>query len=100
MPDAASIRPRLAELAARTPGWVDGSGLPLADGAVPWLAEWLQGRACEGMPVPHLYLTVDGELQAEWWDFDADASGALDMQDPAAVAEWVAGWRARGVASA
>jgi hypothetical protein len=120
VPDAASIRPRLAELAARTPGWVDGSGLPLADGAVPWLAEWLQGRACEGMPVPHLYLTVDGELQAEWdvgrlgvemtmdpearraewWDFDAGTDGALDMQDPAAVAEWVAGWRARGVASA
>ncbi len=105
MPDPASIRPRLAELAARTPGWVDGSGLPLADGAVPWLAEWLQGRACEGMPVPHLYLTVDGELQAEWdvgrlgVEMTMDP-GALDMQDPAAVAEWVAGWRARGVASA
>ena len=115
MPDPASIRPSLAELAALTPGWLDGEGLPLADGAVPWLADWLEARAAEGVPVPYLYLTVDGELQAEWdvgrlgvemtmdattrraewWDFDADTSGELDMQDAAAVAEWVAGWRAR-----
>ena len=115
MPDAADIPRRLAELAALTPGWVDGEGRPLPEGAVPWLADWLQARAAEGMPVPYLYLTEAGELQAEWdvgrlgcemtmgpesrraewWDFDRDASGQLDMTDPAAVAEWVAGWRER-----
>jgi hypothetical protein len=120
VPDVSEIRPRLAALAALTPGWLDGAGLPLADGAVPWLGDWLEARVAEGVPVPHLYLTTDGCLQAEWdvghlgcemtmdpearraewWDFDAGTDGALDMQDPAAVAEWVAGWRARGVASA
>ena len=116
MPDAADIPRRLAELAALSPGWVNGEGRPLPAGAVPWLCEWLQARAAEGMPVPYLYLTVEGELQAEWdvgrlgcemtmgpesrraewWDFDRGTSGQLDMADPAAVAEWVAGWRERG----
>lgn len=97
------------------PGWVDGEGRPLPEDAVPWLCEWLQARAGEGMPVPYLYLTVEGELQAEWdvgrlgvemtmapesrraewWDFDRDTSAEFDMTDPAAVAEWVAGWRER-----
>lgn len=115
MPDAADIPRRLAELAALSPGWVNGEGRPLPEGAVPWLCEWLQARAAEGMPVPYLYLTVEGELEAEWdvgrlgcemtmgpesrrakfWDFDAVATGELDMTDPAAVAEWVAGWRER-----
>ena len=115
MPDPAAIRPRLAELVAIVPGWLDGEGLPLAAAAVPWLADWLEARVAEGVPVPHLYLTTDGWLQAEWdvgrlgcemtmdpeshraewWDFDAETSGELGMDDAAAVAEWVAGWRAR-----
>ena len=115
MPDAGDIPRRLAELAALPPGWVNGEGRPLPDGAVPWLADWLQARAAEGMPVPYLYLTEEGDLQAEldvgrlgvemtmgpesrraeWWDFDRDASGQLDMTDPVAVAEWVAAWPER-----
>jgi hypothetical protein len=64
--DVAAIDSRFRELAGLTQGWLDGEGAPLAtaalEGARATVAELLRREA----PVPRLYPTLEGGVQAEW----------------------------------
>jgi len=65
-PDIATVDSRFRELAGLDEGWLDGEGVPLANAALEsartTVAELLRREA----PMPRLYPTPEGGVQAEW----------------------------------
>lgn len=60
------IPARLNELRKLEDGWLDGEGLAPNDDALSRLAASFDRYYPRGLPLPHVYPTIEGGVQAEW----------------------------------
>lgn len=57
---------RLEQLALLQDGWLDGEGKAPAKDKLDWLAEAFDNNFDSDLPLPYLYPTAEGGVQAEW----------------------------------
>lgn len=60
------IETRLEELAQLQDGWLDGKGCAPDRASLIRLALAFDERFSPDLPLPHLYPTLEGDVQAEW----------------------------------
>ena len=75
---------RLAALATLDDGWLDNAGVAIAPTGLAWLTATLTAAIGEGLPLPHLYPTPDGNVQAEWSFAGTEVSALFDASAKAA----------------
>jgi hypothetical protein len=78
--EALDIDKRLATLAELGDGWLDGSGLAVAEHTLARLAALLKEAEGQGLSRPYLYPTPEGTVQAEWSFPDAEVSALFDHE--------------------
>lgn len=84
--DALDIPARLDELRALKDGWLEGQGqAPLNEGLA-WLSQTFGQRYPEDLPLPFLYPTAEGGIQAEWSLGPTEITLAIDIRTH--VGEW------------
>jgi hypothetical protein len=77
--DPLDVTLRLAELGELVDGWLNGEGLaPKRDG-LQWLSEEFERSYDFDLPLPHLYPTPEGGMQAEWMFGREDVSLNIDL---------------------
>ena len=64
--DPLDIETRLEELAQLQDGWLDGKGRALDEASLVSLAQAFDERFSPDLPLPYLYPTPEGGVQAEW----------------------------------
>ena len=103
--DPLDVPSRLSELRQLKKGWLDGDGVALDPSFLDWLSVRFDTLYPDELPLPHIYPTVEGGIQAEWslsshevslsinvathageWhvlntDSDAEESESLDLVD-------------------
>lgn len=84
--DSLDIETRLDDLAQLQDGWMDGKGHVLDRTALQRLAQAFDEHFAPDLPLPYLYPTAEGGVQAEWTLGDWEVS--LDIALPALVAEY------------
>ena len=57
---------RLEEFKTLRNGWLDGKGIAPAPKDLDWLIAAFQSHYPDGLPLPYLYPTAEGGVQAEW----------------------------------
>jgi hypothetical protein len=73
------FRARVAWLSSLEDGWLDGGGIaPPERGLLGFAWFALIANDVDGMPLPYLYPTEDGNLEAEW--DDPEASVEVDLR--------------------
>lgn len=74
--DPLDVEMRLDELAALKPGWLNGKGLSLDKKSLTLLANLFNEYFSPELPLPYLYPTAEGGVQAEWtlnsWEVSLD----------------------------
>ena len=70
---------RLAALAELKPGWLDGKGQAPDPEHTQWLAAAFEENFDASLPLPYLYPTAEGGIQAEWSISDWEASLEIDL---------------------
>ena len=70
-PDRPSLDPldvpaRLAELRAMQDGWLDGYGKAPSHDGLAWLSTGFERHFPDDLPLPHVYPTPEGGIEAEW----------------------------------
>lgn len=86
--DALDVETRLEELATLPAGWLDGKGEPLDPAALRVLAQDFDTYFDPDLPLPYLYPTAEGGVQAEWTLGDWEVS--LEIELPARIAHYQA----------
>jgi hypothetical protein len=71
---------RLAELAKLKDGWLDGKGRAAAKEKLDWLASSFHAWFDAGLPLPYLYPTAEGGIQAEWTLSGWEVSLEIDLE--------------------
>ncbi len=84
--DPLDVDYRLAELHGLKDGWLDGEGVAPKPASLNWLAETFSSLYPEELPLPHIYPTVEGGVQAEWTLSSHEASLRIDFSTRAG--EW------------
>ncbi len=91
--DPLDVTLRLEQIAALKDGWLDGQGHAPARDKLEWLADAFDSNFDADLPLPYLYPTPEGGVQAEWtvndWavTFEIDVNGqqgvyqALNLKD-------------------
>ena len=64
--DKQGVYARLDELGRLKEGWLDGEGMAPCQTGLAWLASVFGDAYPDDLPLPCLYPTVEGEVQAEW----------------------------------
>ncbi|MBK7053034.1 MAG: hypothetical protein IPH54_21485 [Rhodoferax sp.] len=77
--DPLDVTLRLAALAELKPGWLDGKGQTPDPSHTQWLAAAFEDNFDASLPLPYLYPTADGGIQAEWSISDWEASLEIDL---------------------
>lgn len=79
--DPLDVSARIEALMQLNDGWLDGEGhAPSVDGLRWFRDAWLDNWA-EDMPLPFLYPTPDGNLQAEWSNDLAAVTAEIDIEE-------------------
>ena len=78
--DPLDIAVRLHDLAKLEDGWLDGSGLAPSHEGLSWLTEAFASFYLADLPLPSLYPTPEGGIQAEWMFGRDDTSLTIDLQ--------------------
>lgn len=80
--DPLDVTLRLEELASLKDGWLDGKSLAPTPEKLQQLATFFDSNFDADLPLPHLYPTPDGSIQAEWSlnDWEATLEINLDTQ--------------------
>lgn len=76
---AQDIESRLAELAKLAPGWLDGKGLALNPNGLQTLGRDFDNWFDPTLPLPYLYPTAEGGVQAEWSFNQWEVSLEIDL---------------------
>jgi hypothetical protein len=79
-PDPLNTTLRLEELAALNDGWLDGKGRAPAKERLEWLANSFDNWFNPSLPLPWLYPTAEGGVQAEWSLNDWEVSLEIDLE--------------------
>ncbi len=77
--DANDVGARIEELRAVTDGWLDGKGVAPTPQGLDWFSQSFEMHYPEDLPLPFLYPTAEGGLQAEWSLGDYELSLELDL---------------------
>lgn len=64
--DPLDVDAQLDDLGTLREGWLDGDGTALDRAGLKWFSAMFAGLYPAGLPLPHLYPTPVGGLQAEW----------------------------------
>jgi len=64
--DRNDIPTRLEELRSLQAGWLDGKGAAPTDDGLEWLSRGFESYYPDDLPLPYLYPTGEGGVQAEW----------------------------------
>ena len=64
--DPLDISTRLSELSMLKDGWLDGKGLAPNKTGLDWLSKSFDENFRADLPLPHIYPTPEGGVQAEW----------------------------------
>ena len=64
--DALDVPSRLSELRELESGWLDGEGTAPDPNTLDWLSAKFEVLYPDELPLPHIYPTVEGGVQAEW----------------------------------
>ena len=64
--DPLDVASRLYELQALTDGWLDGEGLAPANDSLDWLSQQFEQLYPDDLPLPSLFPTPEGGIEAEW----------------------------------
>lgn len=74
------IKARLDEFRALENGWLDGRhGLAPSQEGLDWLALCFERRYPDELPIPYLYPTAEGGVQAEWSLDDQEITLEIDL---------------------
>ena len=88
MNEVSDVKTRLDDLAKLSAGWLDGKSEPLDPAALHVLAQDFDTYFDPDLPLPYLYPTAEGGIQAEWTLRDWEVS--LKIQLPARAAQYQA----------
>lgn len=86
--DPLDIESRLEELADLQDGWLDGKGLALNPENLLWLVNEFDSKFDPDLPLPYLYPTAEGGIQAEWTQGNWEVSLEINLDEKSA--EWQA----------
>ena len=64
--DTLDVTLRLEQISALNEGWLDGKGLAPPKDKLDWLAKAFDSNYDSDLPLPYLYPTTEGGVQAEW----------------------------------
>jgi hypothetical protein len=78
--DPLDVTLRLEELAKLSDGWLDGKGRAPAKDQLDRLADAFDSNFDTDLPLPHLYPTAEGGVQAEWSLNDWEVSLGIDIE--------------------
>ena len=84
--DPLDVPSRLCELRRLKNGWLDGEGVAPAPDFLDWLAGTFDRLYPDELPLPHIYPTVEGGVQAEWSLSSHEVSLSIDFATRAG--EW------------
>jgi hypothetical protein len=71
---------RLEELATLKNGWLDGKGLAPSEDKLRLLADLFDDYFDQSLPLPHLYPTAEGRVEAEWSRNNWEISLEIDLE--------------------
>lgn len=77
--DPLDVTLRLSALAELKAGWLDGKGQVPDPKLAQWLAQAFEDNFDASLPLPHLYPTAEGGIQAEWSFGDWEVSLEIDL---------------------
>ena len=84
--DALDVPSRLSELRELESGWLDGEGAAPDPNSLDWLSAKFDVLYPDELPLPHIYPTVEGGVQAEWSLPSHEVSLSIDFTTHAG--EW------------
>lgn len=84
--DPMDPRVQLEKLKVLRDGWLDGDGSPLSLDLLAWVGTWFDEHLNEDTPLPRLYPTPEGGVEAEWLIGRLDVS--IEFDEAAEVVEW------------
>ena len=64
--DPLDVGVQLDDLRRLESGWLNGKGEPPSAEGLDWLTQWFEDHYPSSLPLPYLYPTPEGEIQAEW----------------------------------
>ncbi len=70
---------RLKQMAELGNGWLDGKGIAPGKEGLGWLADQFDAHFDEYLPLPYLYPTAEGGVQAEWSLNGMEVSLEIDL---------------------
>ncbi len=77
--DPLDVPARLDELRSLGDGWLEGRGIAPSAAGLDWLAACFDRHYPDDLPLPHVYPTADGSIQAEWSLAGNDVSLEVDL---------------------
>ena len=77
--DPLDVPSRLYELRELKDGWLDGEGVAPDDNALDWLSRRFDRLYSDELPLPHIYPTAEGGVQAEWSFSSHEVSLTVDL---------------------
>lgn len=83
--DPLDVETRLEDLAALKAGWLNGKGAPLDPTGLRALAKQFDKNFDAELPLPHLYPTAEGGVQAEWSIGEWEVSLEIDLKSQIAT---------------
>lgn len=84
--DPLDVPARLEEFLALKDGWLEGHGWAPSPAGLAWFSEAFERYFPDNLPLPHLYPTEDGDIQAEWSFAPHEVSIEIDLL--ARTGEW------------
>jgi hypothetical protein len=78
--DPLDVTLRLEELAKLGDGWLDGKGHAAGKEQLDWLANAFNSYFDTDLPLPYLYPTAEGGVQAEWTLNDWEVTLEIDLE--------------------
>jgi hypothetical protein len=84
--DPLDPRVQLEKLKGLQNGWLDGEGLALSVALLARVGNWLKEHLSEETPLPRLYPTAEGGVEAEWLIGRLDV--LIEFDEAAGIVEW------------
>lgn len=84
--DPLDPRVQLEKLKGFRAGWLDGEGTALSPALLARVGNWLEDYLSEDTPLPRLYPTPEGGVEAEWLIGRLDVS--IEFDAAAGIVEW------------
>lgn len=84
--DPKDPRVQLEKLKVLRDGWLDGDGSPLSLDLLARVGTWFDEHLSEDTPLPRLYPTPEGGVEAEWLIGRLDIS--IEFDEAAGIVEW------------